>query len=83
MSDIQLLRFSLVSQQVCAPASATEAEIVQFVRENVPLGLSGGIDGPNAWRMSEHEDNAPVQCADDPERTHYVLCCGGFDRANA
>lgn len=56
--------------QVCAVKDATEEEILSVCNYKNPSGTSFG------WAAIDRKDNmAPVQCADDPERMHYMVYC--------
>ena len=65
----------IAHMQVCAAADATDEEILEVCnREN----LSGTANG---WSKVCREDDefwgkvAPVTCADDPERKHFMVAC--------
>lgn len=65
----------LVHMQVCAVADATDDEILAVCNRENPAGASGG------WSLVCREDNdfwgptAPVACADDPGRLHFLVAC--------
>ena len=60
---------------VCAHKDATDEEILAVCNAQNPAGTSNG------WGTVCHSDDefwgkvGPVQCADDPERIHYVVGC--------
>ena len=61
--------------QVCADKAAMDAEIVEVANRENPPGVTSGT-----WRIVREVDvhwgdMRPVQCADDPGRTHYMLSC--------
>jgi hypothetical protein len=61
--------------QVCAHKDATDEEILAVCNRENPAGTSNG------WASVVKEDSefwqgvAPVQCADDPNRMHYMVAC--------
>lgn len=66
---------NLIFMQVCAHKDATDNEILEVCNLENPAGTENG------WSAVRHEDDsqwgatAPVQCADDPTRTHYLVSC--------
>lgn len=65
----------IAHMQVCAVSDATDDEILEVCNRLNPSGTSNG------WSSVCHEDSefwgkvAPVQCADDPTRTHFIVGC--------
>lgn len=61
--------------QVCAHNDVTDDEILEVCNRENPSGTSNG------WSTVCHTDSeswgkvGPVQCKDDPERTHYMVSC--------
>jgi len=61
--------------QVCAAKDATDEEILAVCNRENPSGTTGG------WfhvRKENHEfwgRVAPVQCADDSNRMHFMVAC--------
>lgn len=56
--------------QVCAVADATDEEILDVCNRENPSGTTHG------WSEVVREgDGAPVPCADDPGRRHFLAVC--------
>jgi hypothetical protein len=56
--------------QVCAAADATDEEILTVCNRENPSGTTNG------WLSVIREgDGAPVTCADDAGRTHFLASC--------
>lgn len=69
----------ICGMQVCAHQDAQDGEILEICNTKNPSGTKNGwvkvlrnID-PNS--MFETENAMPVQCADDPERKHFIVLC--------
>lgn len=58
---------SVLSIQVCS--EGTREEALEWLQENSPAGTTGN------WQVDERKNVAPVQCADDATRMHYVFKC--------
>jgi hypothetical protein len=55
---------------VCAHKDCTREEILNFCNHDNPSGTTYG------WSAIENEgDMAPVICANDHDRIHYVIAC--------
>jgi hypothetical protein len=68
--DCEITRSGLLNIQVCSRLS--EGETLIWLCQNSPAGTSGN------WSFqSKGSDNylPPVQCVDDPKRTHYIFNC--------
>ena len=68
--DCEILRSSLLNIQVCS--SLSEEETLEWLRRVSPAGTSAN------WGFQRKDDKdylAPVQCVDDPKRTHYIFRC--------
>lgn len=59
--------FSLLNIQVCSEGTLEEA--LEWVRRNHPAGTS------NNWQKDDRPEAAPITCADDEGRTHYLFEC--------
>lgn len=65
----------IAHMQVCAVSDATDEEILEVCNRLNPSGAEHG------WSSVCHEDSAfwgkvaPIQCADDPTRTHFIVSC--------
>ena len=64
----------LVQMQVCAEKDATDEEILRVCNMENPSGTTAG------WcevirNDEEHPQCNPIQCKDDPERTHFLVLC--------
>lgn len=64
----------LCYMQVCAVADATDEEILEVANRENPAGTENGWMEV-ARENDENEQKRPVQCADDPNRTHFILTC--------
>lgn len=62
-----LLRNGILNAQVCSCGTWDEA--LEWIRVDNPAGTSGN------WFKDERPEVAPVKCADDPSRTHYMFVC--------
>lgn len=67
MEKFILTKNGIVDAQVCAEATYDEAE--QWLRSTNPAGTT------NNWSKNAEGNFAPVKCADNPERTHYMFVC--------
>ena len=68
--DCEILRSSLLNIQVCS--RLPEEETLQWLREKSPAGTSGN------WQLQRKDSDgylAPVQCAENPGRKHFVFNC--------
>jgi hypothetical protein len=65
--------------QVCACNTATDEEILAACNAKNPSGTSAGwtqvIRETDDEKFGHENNKAPVQCADDPTRTHYMIVC--------
>ena len=65
----------IAHMRVCAASDATDDEILSVCNRLNPSGTSHG------WStVCRGDDNfwgkvGPVQCADDPTRTHFMVAC--------
>ncbi len=65
----------IAHMQVCAVSDATDEEILDVCNRENPSGTSQG------WAtVCKCDDDfwgkvAPVKCADDPTRTHFMVGC--------
>lgn len=62
-----LTKNGLIDAQVCSEGTYDEA--LEWIQKNNPAGTS------NNWSKNEEGAFAPVECADHPERTHYMFIC--------
>ena len=62
-----LIRQNLLRAQVCS--SGTWDEALDWLRSYHPAGTQ------NNWQKDERTEVAPVVCADNPDRHHYVFDC--------
>ncbi len=71
--------FSVATMQVCAVADATDEEILEVCNRENPTGLENGwnevVREANEGSIFKNENKLPVQCADDPGRTHFLVLC--------
>ena len=56
--------------QVCAESDVTDEEILAVCNAENPSGTSLGWCG-----VVREGDGAPVQCDDEPGRTHFLASC--------
>jgi hypothetical protein len=68
--NCEILRSNVVSIQVCSCLS--EAETLKWLRRESPAGTRSNWE---SQRKGDADYKAPVQCADDPDRTHYIFIC--------
>jgi hypothetical protein len=62
-----LTKNGIINAQVCSAGTYDEA--LEFIRGTNPAGTQ------NNWQKNEEGNFAPVKCADDKERTHYMFIC--------
>ena len=61
--------------RVCAPTDASDEDILAACNQKNPSGTKAG------WSVVRRADDAesgkvgPVQCANDPTRTHFMVAC--------
>ena len=56
--------------QVCAESDASDEEILSVCNSQNESGTMNG------WgEVIREGKGAPVQCADHPDRTHFLVCC--------
>ncbi len=63
----EVTRVTLLNAQVCSAGTWDEA--LEFICRENPAGTR------HNWKKDERPELAPVVCADDPKRRHYVFCC--------
>ena len=66
--NCEILRSSILNIQVCSKLS--EEETLAWLRINSPAGTSAN------WGLQRKDADdylEPVQCAEDPNRTHYIF----------
>ena len=67
---------NIFTMQVCAVKDATDEEILQVCNSQNPAGTRSGWS--KVIRTSDDHDMPealPVQCAEDPDRLHYLVSC--------
>lgn len=62
-----ITKMGLVDAQVCSAGTYDEA--LEYLRRTSPAGTE------NNWQKNEEGSFAPLPCADDPGRTHYMFIC--------
>ena len=62
-----LTKFGIIDAQVCSEETYDEA--LDFIRTQYAAGTE------NNWQKNEEGPFAPVKCADNPSRTHYMFIC--------
>lgn len=62
-----LTRMGALNCQVCSSESIEEALI--WLQSTHPAGTE------HNWQIDERECVKPVQCADYPDRKHYIFIC--------
>jgi hypothetical protein len=62
-----ITKSGILDAQVCS--SGTYDEALDFIQRTNPAGTQ------NNWMKNEEGDFAPITCADNPERTHYMFTC--------
>jgi hypothetical protein len=63
----ELTKMSMLQAQVCSDGTWDEA--LEWLRKTNPSGTS------NNWQKDERACVAPVVCASNPDRHHYVFDC--------
>lgn len=61
--------------QVCAVKDAADEELLRVANEKNECGTSRGWCHVIREESETWGDMRPVQCADDPDRLHYILAC--------
>ena len=69
---VQVLRSSILNIQVCSALPIEEA--LEALRISHPAGTTGNWQIPD-YNTDEYKQYAPVQCANDPKKFHYVFFC--------
>ena len=70
--------FTMIGMRVCACSDATDDEILAHCNRDNPSGTSAGwtsVVRATDGSLFREANKAPVQCADDPTRTHFVVLC--------
>jgi len=68
--NCEITRSNLLNIQVCSRLS--EEETLEWLREKSPAGTSGN------WLIQDRNSKdylAPVQCANDQNRKHFIFVC--------
>lgn len=60
-------KMSILNTQVCSAGTWDEA--LDWLQRTSPAGTQ------NNWQKDERPEVAPVQCAEYPDRKHYVFNC--------
>lgn len=75
--------FNIFTMQVCAVNDATDAEILEVCNRENRAGTTNGwatvlraeqID-QSGESLGREPNKAPIACADDPSRTHFLVLC--------
>lgn len=64
----ELIYHDMLNARVCSTGTWDEA--LEWVRRRYPAGTSH-----NWQKKTEPEAALPIQCDDDPEKTHYMFIC--------
>lgn len=62
-----LTKNGIIDAQVCS--AGTNDEALEWIRTTNPAGTT------NNWQKNNDGPYAPVPCADDKSRTHYMFIC--------
>lgn len=69
----------ICGMQVCAESDATDDEILAVCNRENPSGTTNGwaevVREAVEGSMFKTPDAVPVTCANDPQRTHFVVLC--------
>jgi hypothetical protein len=65
----------LAAMQVCVIKGATNKEILEICNSGNPSGTSNGWTKVVRRGTKDRPDIGPVQCADHPDRIHYLVLC--------
>lgn len=60
---------------VCHRKDQPIDEVLEWLRGFNPSGTTGNWQHMDAEHLREFPQQAPVQCADDPERLHTMFLC--------
>lgn len=71
------MEFEVVKEQmfgliVCCKTCTSQEDLEKLqeaVQEKHIAGTTGG------WQLAQHRDDFRVQCASDPEKSHYLFAC--------
>jgi len=74
MSDVICTKVRLFNAIFCAPKDITDEELVKRANEIEPCGTTNGWSHVHRCDEKRPEAN-PVQCADDPNKMHFVISC--------
>lgn len=73
MKRIEITRpiIGICFMQVCAEEDVTDEEILEVCNKENPAGTING------WSTVHRgtDKNGPVECNDDPSRTHFMINC--------
>lgn len=72
--QVSIVRWHLLNIIVCAPTDMSRDEVERRTNEIHPSGTTNGWIFDDGKEL-EADKFKPLQCADDPSRTHYVLWC--------
>lgn len=72
-TEVTRCAVGLCHMQVCADSNATDEEILEVCNRENPSGTTNGWS--QVCRAAEPANMAPVQCADDSSRTHFLVAC--------
>ena len=68
--DLVIAKEGFLAIQVCAPTAWSREQIQRVTNEKHLCGTTGGWQFPDKYDDPAQE---PVQCADCPTNTHYIL----------
>ena len=68
MTHSEVVRQKFLGIQVCSDETDME-RLTEWVNTEVLCGTTVG------WVLSRRPEVAPVECENDPSRTHYVFDC--------
>ena len=69
---------NIFTMQVCAVSDVSDMEILDVCNTKNPAGTMNGwgivVRTPNG-KLGQEENKAPVTCAEDNKRTHFLVLC--------
>ena len=65
----------LCAMQVCAVKDATDEEILEVCNRENRAGTTNGWCSVVRYEREGREHILPVKCAENPNRTHFIVLC--------
>lgn len=71
-SQVQILRQSICSMQVCAPKSMSADDVAAEANNQTPWEIVP--ESTLHWEVAPEQPN-PITCAENSDRQHWLLFC--------